>query len=265
MRTVFYILLIALALGGGAAPALAQSSGANPASTEPAATSTDTLSDGTVQSTSTEELSPEEKFTRAKEGLTKALTLAQEKVAALRNDLEGRTFKEGSIEAALKAQFLEELGEYESFYSEQLGAVEGLQTLEEVQALATEVKTYRDAVYTPGVEKIVQFTLVFYAEDVIRTANERLAGILSDIDELTKAGLIEEGTFADTRVEIESLLAEASRLKDEAHALVVPQEPLPEDVANPRQLLQASLTNVKTAYTKFLDISNAVRETLGLQ
>lgn len=256
MRTAALTLSLAILLTIGTFPVRAQSIGTVPS---PQATSTATTS--AVSPTSTEQLSDEEKFALAKEGLRKALTLALEKVTSLQEDLEKRTFDEGSIEAALQAHYLSQLEEYRTFYNDRLASIDTLQSLEEAQALAAEIKKYRDTVYTPGVEKIIQFALVFYTEDVINIANERLASISNDIKELTRIGLLKEGSFQDTLTATASLLDEASRLKSEARRLIIAQE----DNASPKQLLETSLGNVKTAYTTFLDISRAIREALGLK
>jgi len=236
-----------------------------------------------------ETLSDEERFVRAKEGLEKALSLSIEKVASLTADLNGRGFEDGSREAELKSVFLENLASYEVYYSESLTRAQSLDNLESVQALAVEIKEYRDLTYTPGIEKVVEFVLVFYSEDVIGKATERLNKVSEDIEKLEALGLIENGAFSGQIESISSSLLEADNLRIQARDIILtvetgePAGPVEEsvdaaeqtaaqtdtlDVAeepSPQALLEQSLNNVKSVYEAFLEISKSVKETLGLE
>lgn len=239
-----------------------------------------------------ESLSEEERFVKAKDGLLRALTLALEKVSELTADLDGRSFDDESRESEIKVVFIGDLSNYREYYSEKLAAAEPLETLEAVQELAQEIKDYRDKTYTPGVEQIVQFILVFYSEDIISIAGERFEKISADIDTLESLGLIEEGSFEEQMAEVELLLVEASDLRAQAKDIILaPQESEdatgtvaaiegiaevsttaeevadsePEEEIAPQNLLETSLNNVKTVYEIFLGISNTVKETLGLE
>lgn len=248
-----------------------------------------------------ETLTEEERFNKAKDGLILALTLAKEKVAELTTSLDEREFDEESRESELKASFLAELQGYDAYYSEKLEIAEPFLTLEEVQALALEVKTYRDETYTPKVEEIVQFILVFYSEDVIAVATERFNQISEDIDTLESLGLIKDGSFDEQLGSIDSLLNESRELtatakeallRDPAEeelgdtvleeTLEIVEEPvadaststevsdtqeetaeevMEEEIVDP---LEISLGNVKAVYEVFLEISKSVKETLGI-
>jgi len=263
-----------------------------------------------------EELTDAEKFEKAKAGLEKALSLAIEKVDKLSGELNAREFAEGSKEAELKNGFLQNLEEYAAYYSGMLERAAALENLESVQSLAKEIRDYRDTVYSPGVEGVVEFILVFYSEDVIRTATERFEKISADIEKLETLGLVEEGIFSEKMGVIEGLLGAASDLRMEAKNAVIPaeteeattttsteevveadatstdeaeadieesetpqdqqatsteevvvsEEVLEEDSPKtPKDLLEESLNNVKESYEIFLEISNSVRETLGLE
>jgi len=168
-----------------------------------------------------ETLSDEEKFSRAHEGLEKALSLALEKVSSLKADLDSREFTDGTRELELKTLYLADLSIYETFYSESLAKAQLLESLESVQALAQEVKTYRDVTYTPGVQKIVEFILVFYSEDVINTAADRFTKISEDIGKLELLGLVNEGTFSEQLASINTTLTEAMTLRSQAKDMVL--------------------------------------------
>ena len=237
------------------------------------------------------ELTPEEKRVRAKDGLGKALILALEKVQKLTADIENMEFTEDSTEYALQQQFLGQLDSYRIFYTEKLDALSALETLEDIQTLAKEIKSYRDDTYTPGVENIVEFILVFYNEDVINIANERLSKISADLDKLVNVGLLEEKPFEGKITEIKTLLTEAAQLQNQARDIIIilPEDETPEDITitvdaevdststidmesdtlketipTTKELLETSLGNVKAVYADFLEISNSVKETLGV-
>ncbi len=236
----------------------------------------------------TSELTPEEKRVKAKENLTKALSLALEKVQGLTSDLDGREFPEDSLEYALRNEFLAKLDSYKVFYTDKLNTLDGLETLGDIQTLAKEIKSYRDEVYAPGVEEIVEFVLVFYSEDVINIANERFTRISADLDKLENLGLLEEGVFSQEMADAQELLAGAADLRSHAWEIMFPieegiddnatstiqevSEEIPEtgleiteDVPpTVKELLETSLGKVKLAYGKFLEISSSVKETLGI-
>src|SRR3990172_8768644 len=240
-----------------------------------------------------ESLTETERFEMAKDGLGKALVLALEKVAQLTSDLDNRQFDEGTRGAEVKALYLLDLVGYNTFYSEALATTPTLENLEAVQALAQKVKDYRDTTYTPGVENIVEFVLVFYSEDILKTATERFEKISADIEKLETLGLIDAGVFTEQINSINTLLTDAGDLRLQASEIILavqPQEatttveaiassteaeidtlPLTAETAEvveevaPRMLLQTSLGNVKSAYELFLEISNSVKITLGLE
>lgn len=245
-----------------------------------------------------ETLTDEERFTKAKDGLVLALNLSIEKVARLRTSLEEKTYEDGSIEKELKVLSISSLDSYDSYYSETLTTAEAFATLEEVQGLAREVRTYRDEIYTPGIQDIVHFILVFYTDDIIGIANDRFGKISEDIVKLESLGLIEEDRFLEETMQIESLLGEAHNLNMQAKEtiLVLPEENVEESTTTATILdlsgadevstttqelatdeeapaqeteeatdpLEASLNNVKLVYEIFLKISRDVKETLGI-
>ena len=173
-----------------------------------------------------ETLTDEERFVKAKGGLTLALSLAIEKVERLRTNLQERTYDDESVENILKATFVLDLDGYGFYYSETLITTDTLTTLEEVKGLAQDVRTYRDEIYTPGIEKIVQFILVFYADDVIGIASDRFGKISEDINTLESLGLIKVDVFLEETTQIESLLEEARSLNAQVKdvTLVMPSD-----------------------------------------
>lgn len=254
-----------------------------------------------------EELTSEEKFTRASEGLEKALELSLAKVDSLTAELSGREFAEGSVEASMRDNFLMNLASYNTYYREKLEILDGITTLEETQELAREIKTYRTDVYSPDMENIVEFALVFYSADVVRVAEDRLSRVSADIEELRTLGFLEEGAFSEELSEIGASIETSKNLQRTARELVlgtstterleetaltqeatssitaVDEEtvasstPIEVDdsasaadeesaaVENPREMLEESLFSVKEVYAIFVEVSENIRDTLGIE
>ena len=196
-------------------------------------------------------LSDAERFALAKEGLTQALSLSVDKVDELTANLEGYFFEKGSRESELKQSFLDKLSAYRAYYSEKDLEAEELDTLEGVQALAKEVRNYRDEVYTPDAEKIVQFTLIFHTEELISLAKDRAQKISADVDKLEMLGFIEDGTFDGQLNDVASLLTEAEDLRNQAKeaALALPEDGSATTTATTSDEIEVSTSTVGAVAT----------------
>lgn len=211
-------------------------------------------------------LAPEEKLSKAKEDLTKALDLSLKKVDSLRSRLNELNFPELSREAELKDEALKGLDTYTDYYNKTKENLEKENSLEGVKALAKGVKEYRDATYTPGVEEIVKFVLVFYNEEVLGVANDRFGKIEADVKKLDKLGVIKESDFRGKLDEAKELLEKAANLQGEAKKLVLATSTdlVKEKKPSARDMLEESLNNVKTVYDIFLTLNQSVKKALGL-
>lgn len=212
-------------------------------------------------------LAPEEKLARAKEDLTKALDLSLKKVESLKNRLNDLNFPELSREEELKQETLKNLDDYARYYNEAKESLEKKDNLEEVKNLAKDVREYRDTTYTPGVEKIVRFVLVFYNEEVLGVANDRLGKIEADVKKLDKLGVIKEGDFRGKLDEAAKLLGEAVKLQGEAKKIILATtstELVKEKKPTAKEMIETSLNDVKTVYDIFLGLNQSVKKALGL-
>ena len=215
-----------------------------------------------------EELAPEEKLGKAKEDLTKALVLSLKKVDSLKGRLNELNFPALSREEELKNEALHDLDEYAAYYNKTKGDLEKKDNLDEVKGLAKEVKEYRDTTYTPGVEKIIRFILVFYNEDVLGVANDRLGKIEADVKKLDKLGVVEGGAFRGKLDEATNLLKEAAKLQGEAKKIILgtasSTDSEREKKLSTKDMIEKSLNNVKTVYDIFLELNQNVKKALGL-
>ncbi|MBI2594960.1 MAG: hypothetical protein HYW38_01725 [Candidatus Colwellbacteria bacterium] len=226
-----------------------------------------TSTSSTLLSVDAANLAPEDKLAKAKEDLTKALDLSLKKVDSLKGRLNELNFPELSREAELKNEALRDLDTYADYYNKAKENLEKTDSLEGVKELAKDVKEYRDATYTPGVEKIVRFILVFYNEEVLGVANDRLGKIEADVKKLDKLGVIKESDFRGKLDEAGNLLGEAAKLQGEAKKIILSAtstDAVKEKKMSARDMIEKSLNNVKTVYDIFLELNQSVKKALGL-
>lgn len=212
-------------------------------------------------------LTSEEKLAKSKEDLTKALDLSLKKVDGLRGRLNELNFPESSRETELKNKALSNLDIYTDYYNKAKENLEKKSSLEEVKDLAKEIKEHRDTTYTPGVEEIVRFVLVFYNEEVLGVANDRLSKIETDVKKLDKLGVIEEGDFRGKLDEASKLLQKAADLQGEAKEIILGATSTDlalEKKPSAKDMIENSLNNVKSVYTIFLELNQSVKKALGL-
>lgn len=214
------------------------------------------------------ELAPEEKLAKAKDDLTKALDLSLKKVDSLKGRLNELNFPALSREEGLKGDALRDLDEYAAYYKKTKTSLEKEETLDGVKDLAKEVKEYRDTTYTPGVEKIIRFILVFYNEEVLGVTNDRLGKIEADVKKLDKLGVIKEGDFRGKLDEAIGLLKEAANLQGDAKKIILgtasSTDSEMEKKLSTKGMIEKSLNNVKTVYDIFLELNQNVKKALGL-
>lgn len=212
-------------------------------------------------------LAPEEKLAKAKEDLAKALDLSLKKVESLKTRLNELNFPEDSREQTLKKEALSDLDAYAGYYGKAEDDLKKKGSLDEIKDLAKEIKEYRDTTYTPGVEKIIRFILVFYNEEVLGVANDRLGKIEADIKKLDKLGVVKEGDFRKRLDEAAGLLKEAADLQGEAKKLILnatSTDLTKDEEPSVKDMIEKSLNNVKTVYGIFLDFNQEVKKVLGL-
>lgn len=221
----------------------------------------------TLLSVDSANLAPEEKLNNAKEDLAKALELSLKKVESLRTRLNELNFPEKSREQELKTQALGDLDAYADYYKKAKEDLDKATTLDEVKELARQIKEYRESTYTPGVEQIVKFISVFYNEEVLGVANDRQNKIGADIKKLDKLGVIKEADFRKKLDETNKLLKEATELQGEAKKQILNATSTPPakgNVSSTKELIETSLTNVKSVYGVFLELNQEVKKALGL-
>lgn len=196
-------------------------------------------------------------------------------------------FTDKSREKILKTEYQKSLNDFSVYYANKFKELANIKTNEDAKALAEELKNYRDTTYNLEIKKIANFTILFYAADVIKTGRARLDKISGDVSRLEKLGYLKMGVFSDKFKKAKALLDEADKLEQEAAAIILsPIIPelikiedttiqqtgdganeikIAEEPKDPGDLTSKSLQNVKDAYDIFLQIGKDLKKSLGLK
>ncbi|HOF50391.1 MAG TPA: hypothetical protein PLH22_01790 [Candidatus Colwellbacteria bacterium] len=221
-----------------------------------------------------------------------ALSLSLKEISGLETSFKALKTKDERVSAFQKSS-LEYLESAKAFYGEQAGIVDKLASMDEIKALAQKIKDYRDENYNKKIERITNFILLNQIDGLIATAETRWQKIDSDLKKLERGAFVSPGYFdanmqkakkyindaislgADAKehilkdFETEALTEESAPLTtteittapSENTATAVNEEPTPK-VVNPKELAEASLTNLKSSYDVFLQISQSVKKIL---
>ncbi|HEY4496817.1 MAG TPA: hypothetical protein VI432_01535 [Candidatus Paceibacterota bacterium] len=210
-----------------------------------------------------------------------AINLSIQEVVALKKDMETLPqFSAKSREQELKSVFAEELSTFAQFYNIKMKELNRIGTLEDGRALAEEIITYREKSYNPRISQLLEFLLLFYNENVIKTAEEKTERISKDVEKLEKLGFLKTDSFLKDFDTIASLINQAYELKNQAKIFIInpalklnvsdlsEKSKEKEDVTHipePRLLMEDSLGKIKIVYDIFIDVSKSIRKTLGLK
>ncbi|MBI4122068.1 MAG: hypothetical protein HY461_01930 [Parcubacteria group bacterium] len=254
-----------------------------------------------------------EEFLKVKDDATIPEAEKEERTAALRKEiLEGvliLSVKEADdVQAQLESlsnlsdeekkwldAFLKDLEGYRTQYDETAKTVADGVSRDDIHAF----KAWRDTVYTPRVNTIVNFALVIQERTILRVAHERQKKIATDITKLERSGHLTAEQFRDLSAALEDAgteLDEAQKIAERARALlareleiltaetasstaaiatstaaaVIPLEGATSTSATttPQETtsgaVQTSLAKIKGAYKIFLEMSQEVKRILGL-
>ena len=219
------------------------------------------------------------------------LKLSTDEIAKLQERLKRLPlFDDKSREKILKTEYQKSLDDFSIYYADVSKKLDNVKTNDDAKELAEDLKNYRDTTYNPEIKKIANFTILFYAADIVKTGKARLNKISEDISRLEKLGYLKTGVFADKLKKAKTLLDDADKLQQEAAAIIlaVPKEAdetvatvteqatgatntttdeikIVEEPKDPGDLTSQSLKNVKDTYDIFLQIGKDLKKYLGLK
>ncbi len=218
-----------------------------------------------------------------------AITLALAEIDNLQTGLEDLPeFTKESIESRLQEKFLKELDAYLEYYDDKSKEIEKLIVAEEIKTFAKEIIDYRTNIYNPAIEKMAEFQLIFYTEETINIATSRLTKMLVDIKKLEKLNLFNLDLVSAKLDQAMKLLETAAGKYEKARELILredaPKIVAPEVIENiidaepvgivvkleveaptAKELIESSLTDIKSTYDIFIQISRDIRKSLGLR
>lgn len=224
-----------------------------------------------------------------------ALKLSLKEVADLEKKLSDIKTKDESVASFIKVS-LEYLANAKNFYEEKQNSLASLTDLEEVKNAAKELKDYRDNGYNAKIERMGNFLLLLQIQDLIATTQTRWNKISADLKKLERGQFITSGFFNTNMQKAQKYINDAAGLSKEAKDRIIketeaespkllgagageptitsaPQTitetPTKAEIAkeeapvvNPKELVEASLTNLKSSYDIFLKISQNVKKIL---
>ncbi|MEK7195987.1 MAG: hypothetical protein AAB659_01985, partial [Patescibacteria group bacterium] len=163
-------------------------------------------------------LDKDEKELEARLNIIKdVLRLSTDEIAKLQDKLyKLPLFDDKSREKILKTEYQKSLDDFSVYYTDVYKRLADVRTNDNAKALAEELKNYRDTIYNPEIKKIADFTILFYAADVVKTGKARLNKISGDISRLEKLGYLKTGVFAGKLKKAQTLLDEADKFQQEA-------------------------------------------------
>ncbi|MDD5099156.1 MAG: hypothetical protein PHP35_02330 [Candidatus Colwellbacteria bacterium] len=214
------------------------------------------------------QLSPEEDLAYRKKVVTDALALSLKEISELRNKLDSFDFSEESTETDLKKQYLSDLDAFESVYKEFRDKLNEGVSVDDVKDIAKRTRDYRDETYTSGTEPILDFVFAFQTNRLADNAEVRHSKIDADIKKLEKANFIEKDYFMRQMTEAGKYISDAKGLVNKAKDMILnPQDNEDKDsedesssAPTPRELCEAALVNLKSAYSIFVNISGTVKK-----
>ena len=163
----------------------------------------------------------------------------------------------------LSSDQVSQRGEYLSFLDESASYLTALRLdtdAEEVDVkfLADDLLTWKEEIFDPEVQEILNFSLILQARSILRTAELRYLKIRSDVERLSDLKILTDNRAELLLTEARLLLTAADTFLDTAEELLAEGD----QDAQLRKTVNAAITKIKLAYKKFLDISYLVKGSL---
>lgn len=129
-----------------------------------------------------------------------------------------------------------------------------------VKELAAEIKENRQEIFANQLKKASEFLLVFQTKNALKTAEYRLARISSDIDRLAELEILSKSKPQFLLNEAQLSLVTANGFIEKAEFWV--STTTENEEINIRDLTGRAVARIRTAYKKFFDVSNLIKEAL---
>ncbi len=122
--------------------------------------------------------------------------------------------------AKIKDKFLSDLADFGSYNdSFDAKATDSTTTLDQIKALAKELKDWRETTYTPELKDISNMTFIFDLENMLGISHDRFDKISSDVNKLDSQGIIKTDTLKKYLAQAQKSLDNADGFKNDAKDL----------------------------------------------
>lgn len=199
------------------------------------------------------------------EALSKILNLASLETDDLRLKI-GALLLESQEQKDLADNLSAAIEAFQAYYDGLKQQLAAAGTLEEIKDLTKDFQNWRKANYSKNISLISNFILVFNEKEILGVADARLEKIVSDLNQLDGAGLIDKGDFQFLLKSASLNLGNARLFNKKAESLLFLSASNTVVVENAdariKQLTQSALKEIKSAYKNFLEISKRVRDLL---
>ncbi len=182
----------------------------------------------------------------------------------------------------IKGKLLEALGQSENHYKEIQGDLEKNDyNLDEIRAIAKGLKEWRENVYTPQLDAILNMLLMFQNDDLLKTTQSRLNKIENDIKKISKQNYIKTEGLKIYFDQAAQTLKDARDANEKAKAIFLEIEKVDNDKGQNlgakisqtqnndakkaknqetiRKLLIDSLKNIKNTYEIFFQMNLKIK------
>ncbi len=132
----------------------------------------------------------------------------------------------------------------------------------DVKFIAGQLQGWRESFFNIEAPRIVDFLLTFQVKSVLKVAETRYLKIRSDVGRLMDLKILKDNKSQVLLAEARLLLTAAADLRDQAESLLTAEGDHDKEI---RGLLNDSITKIKLAYKRFIEISAEVRKVLTPQ
>ncbi|MEK7192295.1 MAG: hypothetical protein AAB646_02160 [Patescibacteria group bacterium] len=161
----------------------------------------------------------------------------------------------------LRESLLSSLEKFLAYYENALAALEEAREAAVVKQIGVEIKNWRNEIFNPGIEKVIDFLLVFQGEEFLELANNRFERISGDLNRLKDIKLLKKFRLQGLLGSSSADLKQAKELISEAKEILLSASD--EEPENSIQdLVELTLVKIKSAYKKFLEINAQLKELL---
>ncbi len=138
----------------------------------------------------------------------------------------------------------------------------------DIKASANEINNWRENIYNPRINKIVEFLLVAQTKSLLKTADARIFKIGSDLARLRDLKMLKNDRAQFLFNESNILLAVANDLNHQAELLLATttvaelSSPADGQETGIQDLVFKALTKIQQAYKRFIEISGLAKSSI---